>query len=294
MTTSRPYFNRQENMRHRRLLDKTPSFVWKRFSDGVALRVHLFVPPGHTPDSFAPAVMFFHGGMWMLDYEEEFVSWAMHLANRGIVCLLPQYRTRARFEIEAPDVIQDGLDAWRWLQHNADGLGIDRSRMVLAGSDAGGLMALNAAMPPLAHRPWWKLFGKPAPLPPMPSAVAIFRGVVDVEEAEARTLNVPAEMPDPSVINPCALLRRDLPPLFCAHGMSDPLLDYEIREWFCEEWERLGNKAELVLFPNVDHTLTQFDVNPGEFEQMLLAWEAFMVRCGVWPEPEEELSALME
>ena len=30
-------------------------------------------------------------------------------------------------------------------------------------------------------------------------------------------------MPDPDSVNPCSLLRRKLPPLFCAHGMLDPV-----------------------------------------------------------------------
>ncbi len=280
--------------RYQRLLDKAPSFVWKRFADGVQLRVRLFAPPGHTPDAFRPAVMFFYGGMWALEYDEEFVSWAMHLASRGIVCLLPEYRTHARFEVLADDIIQDGLDAWNWVHHNAAGLGIDQACITLAGSDAGGLMALNAAMQPLIEEPrehWWQRRRWKEPL--MPAAVAIFRGVVDVEAPEARLLNVKVESSEPDAVNPCALLRRGLPPLFIAHGMGDPLLDYEMREWFCEEWQKLGNEAEIVLSPIADHTLTQFEVNPAVFEQILLSWETFMAEQGLWPESVIETDALM-
>ncbi len=281
--------------RYHRLLDKAPTFVWKRFADGVQLRVRMFAPSGHTPDSFLPAVLFFYGGMWALEYDEEFVSWAIHLANRGIVCLLPEYRTHARFEVLADDIVQDGLDAWAWIHHNAAGLGIDQDRITLAGSDAGGLMALNAAMQPMLKTPkshWWQRSEEKPPL--MPASVAIFRGVVDVEAPEARLLNIPVEVTDPDSINPCALLRRQLPPLFCAHGMADPLLDYEMREWFCEEWQKLGNTAEIVLSPFADHTLTHFEVSPAVFEQILLSWESFMVEQGIWPESAIEPDALME
>ncbi len=280
--------------RYQRLLDKAPSFVWKRFADGVQLRVRMFAPPGHTPDAFLPAVLFYYGGMWSLEFVEEFVSWAMHLASRGVVCLLPEYRTRARFDVMASDIIQDGLDAWSWIHHNAAGLGIDQARITLAGSDAGGLMALNAAMQPMIaekREHWWQRRRYRAPL--MPAAVAIFRGVVDVEATEVRMLNVGEEVEYPDAVNPCALLRSQLPPLFCAHGMADPLLDYEMREWFCEEWRKLGNEAELVLSPVADHTLTHFDVNPAVFEQVLLSWESFMAEQGIWPESVIETDALM-
>lgn len=283
-----------EEARCQRMLDKAPSFVWKRFADGAELRVRLFAPAGHTPEAFAPAVMFFHGGMWALDYSEEFVSWALHLAHRGIVCLLPEYRTHARYEVSAADIVQDGLDAWVWVHHNAAGLGVDQDRITLAGADAGGLMALNAAMQPMREmRRWWRPGSRDVP-PLMPACVAILRGVVDVEAPEARLLNVAAEVADPDAINPCALLRRQLPPLFCAHGMADPLLDFEMREWFCEEWRQLGNRAELVLCPGGDHTLTHFEVNPAVFEQILLSWESFMVELGLWSESTLEEDALME
>ena len=78
-----------------------------------------------------------------------------------------------------------------------------------------------------------------------------------------------------------------------ADGMLDPLLDFEMRQWFCDEWERLGNKVELILSPTADHTIAQFDVNPATFEQLLLGWEDFMVREAIWPEPEVETDALM-
>ena len=142
--------------RYREMLDQAPSFIWKRFADGVSLRMRMFAPKGHTADAFAPAVMFFCGGMWALEYNTEFVSWAMHLAHRGIVSLLPEFRTHARYSVRADDIIGDALDAWKWLHQNADGLGIDSTRITLAGADAGGLMALNCAMQPMIQeKKWW-------------------------------------------------------------------------------------------------------------------------------------------
>ena len=45
------------------LPEEAPSFVWKKFADGVCLRMRLFVPEGHSDRAFAPAVMFFFGGI---------------------------------------------------------------------------------------------------------------------------------------------------------------------------------------------------------------------------------------
>ena len=293
MTSFLPHPHAAAEGRSRRWLERADSFEWKQFADGVALKVYMIAPQGHCAERRAPAVMFFHGGMWMLDYVSEFSSWALHLASRGIVCFLPEYRTRARFEVLADDIVQDGLDAWTWLHRNAEALGIDPALITLAGSDAGGLMALNAAMQPETPRPWWKFMAK-RELPLMPAAIAIFRGIVDVEAPEARLLNVMRDSTNPAALNPCDLLRHHLPPLFCAHGLEDPLLDCGMREWFCEIWTKLGNRAEFIACPGADHTLTNFEVNPAAFEQMLLAWETFMVSLKLWPESAAEPAALME
>lgn len=270
-----------------------PSVVWKRFADGVELRARIFAPAGHSPSAILPAVMFYHGGMWALETGEEFVSWATHLATRGVVCILPEYRTHARYEVSTLDIIQDGCDAWQWLHDNAAGLGLDPEALTLAGADAGALMALNASMQPLVEsRRWWKP-GSRDVLPLQPAAVAIFRGLVDVNAPEARLLRIQADVREPDAINPCALLRRGLPPLFCAQGMADPLQDYGLQEWFCEEWRSCGNEAELLLCPHADHTLTHFEVNPGVFEQILISWENFMAERGIWPQSVVEESALI-
>lgn len=292
----KPFISRYrggEREREQSALRGAPSFVWKRFEDGYELRISLFAPEGHTATSRVPAVMFFYGGMWALEYEEEFVSWATHLASRGIACLIPEYRNHVRFDVTADEIVAEGIEAWRWLYANAAGLGIDAHRITLAGADAGGLMALNAAMQPIVRKRRWWHFGSRDELPLAPASVAIFRGVIDTGAAEARMLRVLAESADPDAINPSALLRKRLPPLFCAHGMQDPLLDYEMREWFCHEWQRLGNKAELILCPYGDHTITHFEVNPAVYEQIILSWEDFMISLGIWPEEVMEESSLI-
>lgn len=273
--------------------DQVATVVWKCFADGVKLRAAVYAPPGHKTSAFLPAVMFFHGGMWTLETGTEFEAWALHLSGRGVLCVLPEYRTHAGFDVGAEDIIRDALDAWKWLHDNAAALGVDQDAITLAGADAGGLMALNASMQPLVEsRRWWKP-GSRDVLPLQPAAVAIFRGLVDVHAPEARLLNVKAEVAEPDSINPAALLRRGLPPLFCAQGMADPLQDYGMHEWFCEEWRACGNDAELVLCPSGDHTLTHFEVNPVVFEQILIGWENFMAERGIWPAGVVEEASLI-
>ena len=264
-----------------------PLLEWERYGDGASLRVHDFEPEGHTPEDNAPCVVFYHGGMWMLTSAKEIAPWAHFVASQGAVCLVPEFRTRNNYDVLGEDIVQDGLDMWNWVQHYAPKLGIDAERVTLAGADAGGLLALLAAMPrPLNERRWWHLFYQPI-LPTMPASVAIFRGVVDVNDPEAMMLNLQQERLETASMNPAELLRRDLPPLFCVHGQQDRLQSYESSEWFCDEWRSWGNEAEFLLIAHADHTLMRFEVSPQIFEHVSHCWRAFMQQHKLWDEKGE-------
>ena len=163
--------------RYRKLLREQPGFVWRRFSDGEELMAYVFFPPGHRAEAAAPSVLFFHGGMWVGKSLGDFVPWALHLAQQGIAGIIPMFRTRGDYEVEPMDILEEGREAWAWVHGNAALLGLDPARITVAGSDAGGLMALHVALPD--HPARWSLFRKKAPLPPGPAAVALFRGVCE-------------------------------------------------------------------------------------------------------------------
>ncbi len=281
------------NERYLDILAQQDSVVWKRFSDGHELRMYLFMPEGHSEQLDIPSVLFYHGGMWMTNNIAEIVPWALQLAENGVACLLPEYRTRHDYELMGEDILQEGIEAWEWLSEQASALGVDPANITLAGADAGGLMALHAGMPLLPEHPRWQFWkGRPL-IPRMPAAIALFRGVIDVLAPESQMLNLGYEMRDTKMLNPINRLRKKLPPLFCAHGVLDPLQDVDTTDWFCFEWSRLGNEVESYLAPRGDHTLMSFHVNPQSFELIHLNWSHYMQELGLWPRLNNSVEALM-
>lgn len=276
-----------------KILQSQPSVVWKRFSDGLQLKMHLFLPEGHHADRDIASVVFFHGGMWRLENMTELISWALMLKDRNIACLIPEYRTRARFDVLGEDILGEANEVWNWVNRNALPLGLDPTSITLAGVDAGGLMALHASMPLVAEKKRWWLFSQDELLPHMPAAIAIFRATIDILAPEAMPLNLGYEMEKPDLFNPAMRLRRNLPPLFCAHGSLDPLQALETSEWFCDEWERFQNPVRKYVSPITDHTLMKFEVNPQIFEQIALEWEDFMIEQSIWPERAGRETALL-
>lgn len=93
----------------------------------------------------APLLVFFHGGGWLLGSIDSHDMMARKIAiATGCVVLSVGYRRGpdSRF----PTATDDALDAVRWAVANADALGADASRLVLAGDSAGGNLAAVTAI----------------------------------------------------------------------------------------------------------------------------------------------------
>ncbi|PZV35564.1 alpha/beta hydrolase [Mesorhizobium kowhaii] len=108
----------------------------------VTIRVHRGVS---APQSGAPALLYLHGGGWVvgnLDSHDEICRWLANLGNAVIVC--PDYRLAP--EHKFPAGLEDCLATLRFMAENAAGLGIARTRIGVAGDSAGGNLAAVLAL----------------------------------------------------------------------------------------------------------------------------------------------------
>jgi arylformamidase len=116
------------NLRHSR-----PGLV---FDECTGLALDLF---GCEPGELRPLVIFIHGGYWRALSKEHSAFMAPMLAEQGILCAAPDYRLAPAARMT--DIVTDMRRALAYLWRNAEGLGIDRGRIVLTGSSAGGHLA---------------------------------------------------------------------------------------------------------------------------------------------------------
>ena len=104
--------------------------------------LRLYTPSGVIAP--APAVVFFHGGGWVIGSIETHDSLCRSLAI-GARCRVVSVDYRLAPEHPFPAAVDDAVAAFRWVALRAGDLGIDAARIAVAGDSAGGNLAAVVA-----------------------------------------------------------------------------------------------------------------------------------------------------
>lgn len=105
---------------------------------GGPVPVRLYRP--HSARAVLPALVFFHGGGWVVGDLDTHDHVCRHLAYAGdCVVLSIDYRLAPEHPFPAP--FEDCVAAFHWARAQATGLGIDAQRIAVGGDSAGGNLA---------------------------------------------------------------------------------------------------------------------------------------------------------
>jgi acetyl esterase len=120
------------------------SRVEMREADGPAgkIRVRIYAPAGDAPK---PGLVFFHGGGFVVCDLESHDATCRELAN-GADCVVVSVEYRLAPEAKFPAAPEDCYAATQWVSREADELGIDVTRIAVAGDSAGGNLAAVVAL----------------------------------------------------------------------------------------------------------------------------------------------------
>jgi len=214
-------------------------------------------------ESTRAALVYFHGGGWVLGSLEGADETCRALANRGhAVVISIAYRLAP--EAKFPGAVEDASAAVQWVADNATDLRIDPTRIGVGGSSAGGNLAVAAALaardsggPKIAFQllavPVTELRSTARSMDEFAEGYGLSRA--DMEWFGAHYVRSDADRDDLRA----SVLRADLrgmPPALVITAECDPLRDDG--EAYAERLRSLGIAARYKRYPGMFHGFMGF------------------------------------
>ena len=114
--------------------------------DTTKLYMDIYYPEAITPGEKYPAMVFFFGGGWNSGSINQFAPHAKYFSQRGLVCILADYRVKQRQQTTPFESLKDAKSAIRFVRENAATFHIDTAKIIASGSSACGHLAVATAL----------------------------------------------------------------------------------------------------------------------------------------------------
>jgi acetyl esterase/lipase len=264
---------------HPPVIEGTKSETYRKVGD-TELKVWIFEPATKATKPL-PAIIFFFGGGWTGGTPTQFEPQSRHLASRGMVAIVADYRVKTRQNAKPADCVSDAKACVRWVRANAARLGIDPQRIAVAGGSAGGhLAASTATLPGLDTAQDDKSISC------LPDALVLYNpGTVMAPFPGLELKGFGAGLDrdkfgcEPTEISPLHHVKKGTPPTIIFHGKADTTVPYATVEKFTEVMKAAGSRCELIGYEGQPHGF----FNKAKYAETLAATDAFLVSLGYLP-----------
>ncbi|HXM76941.1 MAG TPA: alpha/beta hydrolase, partial [Thermoanaerobaculia bacterium] len=214
-------------------------------------------------DALRAALVYFHGGGWVVGSLESADGSCRALTNRSR-CVVISIAYRLAPETKFPGAVDDAYAAVRWVADNAADLRVDPARIAVGGASAGGnlaaavsLVARDRGGPKIAFQlltvPVTELSSKAESHREFADGYGL--SAADMTWFGLHYVRTPADADDPRA----SVLRADLhhlPPAFVITAECDPLRDDG--EAYADRLRALGIRASYKRYPGMFHGFMSF------------------------------------
>lgn len=186
-----------------------------------------------------PALIFMHGGGWILGTKESSAMSIEPWLEMGWNVFNVEYRL-AKVSL-APAAVEDCQCALRFIADHAKDYNVDLARIVVMGESAGGHLALTTGMIPVTagfarQCPGGGFTGAGDAALPKVAAILNWYGITDLNDmlsgpnqrgyAVAWFGSLPNREELARKVSPINYVRRDLPPILTIQGDADPIVPF--------------------------------------------------------------------
>ena len=250
---------------------------------GQVLKLDLYLPPTYET---APLVVWIHGGGWRGGSKSK--PAIQEITNHGFALASIDYRLTDK--VLFPAQIHDCKGAVRWLRANAERFGYSADWIAVAGSSAGGhlalLMGTSAGVTELEGEVGGNLNESSrvqAVIDYYGPSDFVLRGKTQPERAYTNKSGsfallggVTGEKLDPNTerfASPAHYVSADDPPLLIFHGTVDQTVLLDQSEHIAKRYSEAGLNVQLVVLENAGHGGKSF-FQGEHFEQAVRFLEA--------------------
>ncbi|HEY8520314.1 MAG TPA: alpha/beta hydrolase [Gammaproteobacteria bacterium] len=236
-------------------------------------------PEGVTPKRLA-IIHLFGGGFFTGSKNAGYIiNDAKALGARGYTNISATYRLQS--QAKWPAQIHDVKAAIRWTRANAERLGVDADKIVVAGYSAGGMLALMAAG--TNGRPEFEGSGG---TPGVSSDVNACIGVYPLASAQIATGLFPEGQATPENIaaaSPTSYIGQGFAPTIFIHGTADGTVPLSSSIEFFTKLQAAGVPTALTAIQGADHAFDNGALDAVEL--MAQSIDLFLDRLLVNPRP---------
>jgi len=245
----------------------TTAVVYKTVGE-TTLFLYVFNPKDHQQSDERPAVVFFFGGGWNGGTPTQFEHHCRHLASRGMVAMVADYRVKNRQGTTPKECVMDGKSAIRWIRSNAIKLGVDPNRIVAGGGSAGGHVAAATGTVVGLEQP-----GEDIRISSQPNALLLFNPVYDNGPSGYGHSRVKDVYPQ---ISPMHNIKKGTPPTIVFLGTKDSLIPVATAKEYKQRMESAGRRCDLHLYDGQPHGFFNYG-NKKYYLDTVEKMDAFLV-----------------
>ncbi len=264
---------------HPPVIDGTKSETYRKVGE-TELKVWIFEPAQKSAKPL-PAIVFFFGGGWISGSPTHFEPQSRHLASRGMIAIVADYRVKSRQDAKPADCVSDAKACVRWVRANAARLGIDPNRIAVGGGSAGGHLAAS-----VGTLPGLDTAKDDKSVSCLPNALVLFNpGTVMAPFPGLDFKGFGADLDkekfgcEPTEISPIHHVKKGTPPTIIFHGKADTTVPYSTVEKFTEVMKAAGNRCDLIGYEGEKHSF----FNKSKYSETLAAADDFLVSLGYLP-----------